>query len=95
MNRADHETAAAAFRAAMYAEAEKPFEERSLPDPWLSVPARLTCATPGCPVAAAGPVRHELYENADGVYRASCGACGRPITDITGIFDDGEYPLSA
>lgn len=41
-----------------------------------------TCHTPGCPVAEQ-PVNALMYPNpVEPTYRAVCGRCGQPVTDL-------------
>lgn len=46
-----------------------------------TVPAVLTCRTPEC-ILEGQPIETVLAVNADGVWRAVCGPCEKPITDI-------------
>lgn len=48
---------------------------------WPSVPHVVTCRTPGCP-REGDPIEVDLHENVDGVFRAVCGPCGQPHTDM-------------
>jgi hypothetical protein len=84
MKRSEYLKRSREFRSYLQAEAAKPEGERRFPtrpEDWFSVEAILTCTTPTCVVRGQGFSR-EIKENADGVYRAVCGRCHTPITDI-------------
>lgn len=81
--------ASAAFRLDLL-DPETPFPDRD--GGWLSVRTRVACGTDGCRL---GTVETVLHVNADGVYRVQCGLCEHAITDVVGIFDDGEHRLPA
>lgn len=89
MKRSEYTPKAQAFRARLMAEGAKAQAEQVWPevDEWLSVQGTATCTTPSCVVfGQAFPVT--LYENADGVYRGSCGQCGQE-TQVTPTLEEG------
>lgn len=47
-----------------------------------SVLCQLICHTEDCPNNGK-ILEAELSENTDGIWRAACGVCSQPITDIT------------
>jgi hypothetical protein len=88
MKRSEYETRATEFRAMLMSEGEKPQTEQTWPevDEWLQVQGTSTCTTPPCVVVGWHfPVT--LYENADGVFRGSCGKCGN-ATVVTPAFKE-------
>jgi hypothetical protein len=89
MKKSDHEKRATAFRKQLAEEAVKPRDQQQWPtiDEWPTIRATATCRTPNCP-AENTPFPVQLHENADGIYRATCGPCGQPHTDLTTTFDD-------
>ncbi len=94
--RADYQKRADTFRSQLRAQGRRPRDEQEWPDltQWVTIDAVATCRTEGCPVAGVG-FQVQLMENADGIYRASCGRCNRPHTDVVATFDDGPVPLVA
>lgn len=89
MKRSEYEPKAEEFRAFLMAEGEKPRDEQVWPEfeEWLSIPGTSTCTTPSCPAFnVADPV--VLHENADGIYRGQCGACGNPTQPVPTFEDD-------
>lgn len=51
------------------------------PEEWPAHPAVLVCRTAGCP-AEGEEVPAMVGENVDGVFRAACGGCQEPITEM-------------
>lgn len=95
MRRAEHEQRAEAFRQRLAAEADKPPGQQEWPDlsDWVTIEVTATCRTAGCSMQDTG-VAVVLHENGDGVYRAVCGRCGQPHTDLVADFDDGPANLA-
>lgn len=48
---------------------------------WVCVTTDVTCHTTGC-IADGRPIRMNVAENLDGVYRVSCGGCQEAATDL-------------
>lgn len=91
MKREEYELRAAEFRALLIEESKKPYEDQEWPeaDQWLTIPGHQTCTTPSC---VAFDVRYDLvlHENADGVFRGVCGACGHEMTPVPTFEDEEE-----
>lgn len=88
MKRSEYEAKAKEFHALLDSIAALPVDQQVWPEyeDWLSIPGTSTCTTPTCAVFGIAD-RVTLHENADSVFRASCGVCGTSITPVP-VFEE-------